>query len=617
MVSKKEAAIEDFRTILRVAAAEGGVSVLVFLRKLFEHSLVKGADGEYLSRAAFESGLTSLREVRGKLTRASLNEVFDECDDGGRGKVTLDEISTLCQKTISDARALALKVRNVLIQEYQDERGFRGAFDSIERAGKFVDKYNFKLFLADHLSEEQVSDSDSAGVYAIFDADSDGKVGIDDFLCFVMAEQTVRAARVLAPGGSEVVVDVQVSNTAAQDTALRAAGYEHVTSLDVQGRPRQTSEGTFGRGGNLWIWRRSQGTAAGRLKPIMDVQLEAKSTSSAMVMAGYTCLPGVTVGGQYMWIRRMSATDHPDDAIVDLAVTTGKSKVATDAMHDPPTAGQWLRADGNFGNKGFMGGFCAFLWMRNSKPRGMDVAPISPLSAALVLSTEQRAMRLSLAVRTVLRNFIPVSEIKRATDHYQGDGQQIALNGEDNTETPRVYDFASLYHTYGAYNTLNMSSFTKLLTEVGAALDSADVSKVFYFFDANVDGSITREEFNHVVAYTEHELDVTCEAAKLRAVGKQEVHGALSKVTGSPASPGGHSLRVTRVLSELFHMCNINGDGIISMPELQYFFIRMELYLTEEETRVVMKMMDVGGDDRVEEVLLSDFDPNLLLRAQF
>ena len=97
MVSKKEAAIEEFRTILRVAAAEGGVAVLVFLRKLFEHSLVKGADGEYLSRAAFESGLTSLREVRGKLTRASLNEVFDECDDGGRGKVTLDEISTLCQ----------------------------------------------------------------------------------------------------------------------------------------------------------------------------------------------------------------------------------------------------------------------------------------------------------------------------------------------------------------------------------------------------------------------------------------------------------------------------------------------------------------------------------------
>ena len=98
-------AVEDFRTVVRVAAAEAGQPVNEFLRKLFDHTLVKDADGnEFLSRSSFENGLTSLKAIRGKLTRSALNTVFLECDESGRGKVTLQERVRVFRHSVSHAR---------------------------------------------------------------------------------------------------------------------------------------------------------------------------------------------------------------------------------------------------------------------------------------------------------------------------------------------------------------------------------------------------------------------------------------------------------------------------------------------------------------------------------
>ena len=86
MSVRREACIEEFRTILRVAAAESGVSVPVYLRNLFEHTAALDGDGSlYITRDVFEKGIMSMNEVRGRLTRAQLNEVFNECDGSGRG----------------------------------------------------------------------------------------------------------------------------------------------------------------------------------------------------------------------------------------------------------------------------------------------------------------------------------------------------------------------------------------------------------------------------------------------------------------------------------------------------------------------------------------------------
>ena len=48
-------------------------------------------------------------------------------------------------------------------------------------------------------------------------------------------------------------------------------------------------------------------------------------------------------------------------------------------------------------------------------------------------------------------------------------------------------------------------------------------------------------------------------------------------------------------------MINSNKDGILSTSEMRDFCSKLDIYLTEEETMKVVKMMDLDGDDRIEE----------------
>jgi hypothetical protein len=85
----------------------------------------------------------------------------------------------------------------------------------------------------------------------------------------------------------------------------------------------------------------------GRLKTIVDIQLNALSVSSAMVLAGYTCL-SAQVSGQWVWIKRAQTEEEEKDALLDLVVTIGLQKNPNDKIWTSPGVG-WNRVDGNFG----------------------------------------------------------------------------------------------------------------------------------------------------------------------------------------------------------------------------------------------------------------------------
>ena len=136
------------------------------------------------------------------------------------------------------------------------------------------------------------------------------------------------------------------------------------------------AQGTFGKGHSIWIWRAKQGTCCGKLKPIVDIQLESVSYSTAMVVSGYTCLP-ISLSGQWVWIKRAATIAEEQDSIVDFQVTTGRASSLTDRIWSGPGAG-WIRVDGNF-SKGFFNSVDTFLWLLPARERSMAQHMASPV----------------------------------------------------------------------------------------------------------------------------------------------------------------------------------------------------------------------------------------------
>jgi len=168
--------------------------------------------------------------------------------------------------------------------------------------------------------------------------------------------------KLLEPKQLDAIIDIKLSNDHILDEDLLHQGYHKV--------------GSYGRSQSIWIWRRKQGTCCGRLKPVIDLQLEKSKRSSVLSLSGYTCLlPGIS--GQYLWIKRSSHEEEEKDSIVDLYITTGKMKEAADPIWIGPGVG-WIRVDGNF-NRGILNSYDSFLWFLPARTRSMELHMSSPI----------------------------------------------------------------------------------------------------------------------------------------------------------------------------------------------------------------------------------------------
>lgn len=165
-----------------------------------------------------------------------------------------------------------------------------------------------------------------------------------------------------------------------------------------------------------------------------------------------------------------------------------------------------------------------------------------------------------------------------------------------------MFDFASLYHTYdtSSKGELTFRKLSKLLTDVGIKLDNPDINRIFYFFNTELDGYISREEYNKMLTLTDYEIDLTVDKIKVLLLSNAKTSIPALKETATLA-PQNNTMRENRILSSIFVDFNTNDDGIFSLDEVLDLASSLEIFLTEEEARKVMKMMDVNGDDRVEE----------------
>jgi Ca2+-binding EF-hand superfamily protein len=322
---------DDFRAMIRAAAAETSQTVSAFVIALFDDVVSpEGEEGgsKKINFEQFERGMHMIKSIRKGIKRGDLEEIFEECDEQGHSNITINELIDYCQRSISRARAMALKLRKAIIESLNGSEQFEKAYFSIAGNAKFADVDLFRDFAEDMLNIH-INDSDSLALYSLYDTNGDGKVSLDDFLGFIHSH-TPDAAKALDSINPENIVDIKVSTSRAQEADLVRQGYIQVApdmsymGGTINGRAQASSDliaaqGTFGKGHSLWIWRAKQGTCCGKLRPIVDVQLETTALSTAMVVSGYTCL-SIPIGGKWIWIKRAVTVAEELDSIVDIQV---------------------------------------------------------------------------------------------------------------------------------------------------------------------------------------------------------------------------------------------------------------------------------------------------------
>lgn len=168
-----------------------------------------------------------------------------------------------------------------------------------------------------------------------------------------------------------------------------------------------------------------------------------------------------------------------------------------------------------------------------------------------------------------------------------------------------------------------------MLIEVGLCLASGDERLVFNFFDQMQNGNISIEEFVNILALTDYEIDLAIEKIRLTllkhcssptdlsastVVGKGELikstsalvkanTGVLGSGLGGEnrSNIGKNVIRENHTLKEVFHMVNTKDDSIFSVDELMDLASKVEVFITEQEARKMLVLLDVNHDNRVEE----------------
>lgn len=401
----------------------------------------------------------------------------------------------------------------------------------------------------------------------------------------------------------DVIVDIKVSNTGIQDADLLRYGYIQVVPDFGNGNqrpPNFAALGTFGKGQSIWIWKRKQGTCSGRFKPVVDIQLDSQSTSTAKVLSGYLCIP-VPVSGQWVWIKRATTEEEEKDAIVDVHVTIGKASNLADKIHQSPGVG-WIKVGGNF-SKGFnIFGTASdsFVWFRPARTRSFDSPFLSSLANPAGLSMEVRQAIVLENMRKAIRHHVPLQEVKRLAT-LQMEEKNSTESNKAMLRSDRMFDFSALYHMYddSGKGRLTLSKLSKMLSDVGSRLESADINRCFYFFNCKLDGYISREEYSNMLSLTDYEIDLVVD--KIRNKLLASVAATVPMKVNGPKVTSATPLRENISLSNTFNSLNIKEDGILSLDEILDLASDLEIFLTEEEGRKLMRMMDINGDDRVEE----------------
>ena len=129
----------------------------------------------------------------------------------------------------------------------------------------------------------------------------DTKVAVDPKL-----GKNAKLEETIKPLNPDAIVDIKISLSESPiESDLSKNGYIQLLPNDISSRQRKNKAvlaSTFSNKYSLWTWTREQGVCSGRLKPIIEMQLETTGTSTDLVICGFTCIPE-KINGKWLWIK--------------------------------------------------------------------------------------------------------------------------------------------------------------------------------------------------------------------------------------------------------------------------------------------------------------------------
>ncbi len=331
-----------------------------------------------------------------------------------------------------------------------------------------------------------------------------------------------------------------------------------------------------------------------------------------------------SIAGMKMWVRRATSATEEGEALVALKVSLGNSKNPSDKIWIKPGV-DWLRVEANCSKSNLVmgslfGNVDAFLWMLPTAVRTSEFQGLQGLlRSAGGLSLEKRMERVHDLSRVAIRANVPIAQMRQVCNPIdsssfasvqddKGNGSVGNSNSETDTANSgtgvtsnmyrqrqgmRSFDFSNLYHDYDQTldGKMNQQKMYKLLKHSGVWLERDEVAYVFRYMDVSQNGRVSREEYAKCMAMTDYELDNVVEQMRAKLLPGNVLEDTKNR----------NDAKETRILAQVFKLINTNNDGVVSLSEFMTLMAALEIYVTEEEARKVLRFMDIDGDDRVEE----------------
>jgi Ca2+-binding EF-hand superfamily protein len=292
----------------------------------------------------------------------------------------------------------------------------------------------------------------------------------------------------------------------------------------------------------------------------------------------------------------MSMEEENSQAVVDLKVTVGRSKDATNVIWASPGVG-WIRVDGNF-NRGY-GGHDAFLWMRPVKVRLDASKLVSPHRSGLAVSEDSKVSSLVEAVRAAIRSFVPVNIVQLIG--VEGQAPAVPLSAE--VLAAQAFDFSSLFSQFDkhAIGEISYGQLHQMLLSAGVNIDKRDMRIIAHRFDVFQRGTIKRTDFCDIMSLTQYEVDCVIRSVRHALRGK-DVHAGVLAAEGSRSETSlPTSLIRNKILIDTFRAVDLDSDGRLSMDEVKYMLACLDIFLTQSELISLKGEIDKNVDNLLEQ----------------
>ena len=340
-----------------------------FIAALHNHFVGVGRDRHnQIKQGEFRERLKEILKDT-EISQYDIKRLMDILDRDGNGVIDWDEFVSFLSFPSKEMKKLVISLRKKMLRSTSNNDGknnfenlYNQLLDNSDRKKGGITLPKLQNYIISTLNVK-LTPGETAELFRQIDVNNEGLITQSSLANFLK-----KNTHDLLAGGefddSYPIVDVAVSISKTDEQNLRHLGYHKINE--------NLNEGTTLTRPNVYLWWRSASaddydTEMAFLKDrVTDIIVSTKNRDSMLLAEGFTCLDksvskGAWGGHSYIWIRK-DPKDHAP--VLNIAVTTGKSKRPNDKVHFPPFYGFKLtEPEHNLNGKSFFGKD-VFLWYR-------------------------------------------------------------------------------------------------------------------------------------------------------------------------------------------------------------------------------------------------------------